>query len=182
MSDINKPWLFPVEPYEGESFSQHRDWICRGFLGIPRGHFLGRFRRRNYLSPSALGDLAGIGGVVARWERFHLNPFPTDKEFDALAEVVGVESVCLRLMLPPKGTGMKCEPIRLCGVCYDEVPCHRMEWQYKSVWKCDRHQLSLISKCPNCRAKFKMPALWEFGCCHRCRLSFSSMSEFQKLV
>lgn len=174
MSDINKPWLFPVEPYEGESFS----------------HFLGRFRRRNYLSPSALGDLAGIGGVVARWERFHLNPFPTDKEFEALAEVVGVESVCLRLMLPPKGTGMKCEPIRLCpkgytfgyGACYGEVPCHRMEWQYKSVWKCDRHQLTLISKCPNCRAKFKIPALWEFGCCHRCRLPFSSMSELQKLA
>lgn len=75
MNDTNEVelWLFPVEPYEGESLS----------------HFLGRFRRRNYLSPSALGDLAGIGGVVARWERFHLNPFPRDNELNSLAEVNG---------------------------------------------------------------------------------------------
>ena len=87
MRDTNdvQPWLFPVEPYEGESFS----------------HFLGRFRRRNHLSPGALGDLAGVGGVVARWERFHLNPFPSDQEFQALAEVVGVNSLQLRAMLPP---------------------------------------------------------------------------------
>ncbi len=41
MSDTNdvQPWLFPVETYKGESFS----------------HFLGRFRWRNHLSPSALG-------------------------------------------------------------------------------------------------------------------------------
>ncbi|MEL6442209.1 MAG: hypothetical protein AAFQ80_23555 [Cyanobacteria bacterium J06621_8] len=53
----------------------------------------------------------------------------------------------LRAMLPPKGTGMKCEPIRLCskgytfgyGACYGEVPCHRMGWQYQAVWKCDKH-------------------------------------------
>ncbi len=168
MRDTNEvqSWLFPVEPYEGESLS----------------HFSGRFRRRNYLSPSALGDLAGIGGVVARWERFQLNPFPTDEQFQALAEVVGVDSLRLRAMLPPKGTGMKCESIRLCGACYAENPYHRLEWQYKSVWKCDKHQLKLISKCPHCRAKFKMPALWEHGCCHRCRLPFSQMVEYQKVI
>ncbi|MDJ0596580.1 MAG: TniQ family protein [Pleurocapsa sp. MO_226.B13] len=166
MNDTNEvePWLFPVEPYDEESLS----------------HFLGRFRRQNYLSPSALGDLAGIGGVVARWERFHLNPFPTHEQFQALAKVVGVDSFRLRDMLPPQGIGMKCEPIRLCGACYGEVPCHRLEWQYKSVWKCDRHKLKLISKCPNCRAKFKSPSLWEFGCCHRCHLPFSSIGKFQK--
>ena len=32
-------WLFPVEPYEGESLS----------------NFLGRFRRRNHLSSSVFG-------------------------------------------------------------------------------------------------------------------------------
>ncbi|WP_036484423.1 transcriptional regulator [Myxosarcina sp. GI1] len=131
-------WLFPVEPSNGESLS----------------HFLGRFRRSNHLSPSALGDLAGIGGVVARWERFHLNPFPTDEQFQALAEVVDVDSSTLREMLPPKGTGMKC----------------------------DRHNLKLISKCPNCRAKFKMPALWEYGCCHRCRLPFAAIAQYQQSV
>jgi hypothetical protein len=49
LTDEIQPWLFPVEPLEGESFS----------------HFLGRFRRRNHLTPSALGQLAGLG----RWWR-----------------------------------------------------------------------------------------------------------------
>ena len=159
-------WLFPVEPYEGESLS----------------HFLGRFKRRNRLAPSALGDLAGIGGVVARWEKFHLNPFPRDRKFQALAEVIGIDRDRLKAMLPSTGTGMKCEPIRLCGACYGEVPCHRIEWQYKSFWKCDKHNLKLASKCSNCRAKFKMPALWEFGCCHRCRLSFEAIARYQKVA
>ena len=168
MSNVNEAetWLFPVEPYEGESLS----------------HFLGRFRRENYLSPSALGELAGIGGVVARWERFHLNPFPKDKELNSLAEVIGIEKQRLKQMLPAKGIELKCEPIRMCGACYAENPYHRMEWQYKTVWKCDCHKLKLISKCPNCQAKFKSPALWEFSCCHRCRLPFAAIAEYQKEI
>lgn len=51
-----QPWLFEFEPLPGESLS----------------HFLGRFRRPNHLTPSSLGQLAGIGAVVARWERFVL--------------------------------------------------------------------------------------------------------------
>lgn len=165
MNDTNEveTWLLPVEPYEGESLS----------------HFLGRFRRRNHLSPSNLGNLAGIGGVVARWEKFHLNPFPKNTELNSLAEVVEIEKQRLLEMLPAKGMGMKCEPIRMCGACYAENPYHRLEWQYKSVWKCDKHQLKLISQCPNCRARFKSPALWEFGCCHRCRLPFGEIATFQ---
>jgi len=159
-----QPWLFQIEPYDGESLS----------------HFLGRFRRPNHLTPSGLGQLAGIGAVVARWERFHLNPFPSQKELEALAGVVGVSAERLAEMLPPKGVGMQWTPIRLCGACYGEIPCHRMEWQYKSVWKCDRHQLKLLSKCPNCEAPFKMPALWEDGICHRCHLPFSEMRTYQK--
>jgi hypothetical protein len=89
LTDEIQPWLFPVEPLEGESLS----------------HFLGSFRRRNHLSPSALGQLAGIGAVVARWERFHLNPFPSTKELEGLAKVVGVEAQRLREMLPAAGSG-----------------------------------------------------------------------------
>jgi len=107
----------------------------------------------------------GIGAVVARWERFHLNPFPSVKELEGLATVVGVEVQRLREMLPPQGVGMKCEPIRLCGACYAELPSHRMEWQFKSTAGCQRHQLRLLSKCPRCGARFKIPALWEDGCC-----------------
>ncbi len=159
-----QPWLFLVEPYAGESLS----------------HFLGRVRRANHLTPSGLGNLAGIGAVVSRWERFHLNPFPTQKEFAALAEVVGVSADRLFQMLPPKGVAMKCSPIRLCGACYRETPCHCIEWQYQSVWKCNQHQLKLLAKCPKCEAPFKIPALWEDGCCHRCRMPFAEMAKQQK--
>ena len=163
-TDEVRSWLFPVEPLEGESLS----------------HYLGRFRRQNHLSPSALGELAGIGAVISRWERFHLNPFPAKEQFEALAKVLGIDAEILRAMLPPVGVGMKCEPIRLCGTCYGESPCHRIEWQFKSTGECRKHSLRLLSKCPRCNARFKMPALWEHGCCDRCRLSFTEMAEYQK--
>lgn len=92
-----QPWLFASAPLPGESLS----------------HFLGRFRRRNHLTPNSLGQIAKIGAVVARWERFHLNPYPTQQEFEALAEVIGVEVERLWEMLPPVGEGMKCDPSRL---------------------------------------------------------------------
>jgi hypothetical protein len=136
---------------------------------------LGRFRHCNHLTPSALGSLAGIGGVIARWEKFHHNPFPLDKELEALGEIVGVSLDRLKLMLPPPEKAMKCEPIRLCGACYADSPYHRLEWQFQDVWMCDKHQLKLLSKCPQCGARFKIPALWELGRCDRCRLSFGEM-------
>ena len=84
-TDSIQPWLFLLEPLPQESLS----------------HFLGRMRRRNYLSASALGELAGIGAVVSRWERFYLNPFPTDEQLKALAIIVGVESSRLRASVTP---------------------------------------------------------------------------------
>lgn len=164
MSTEIQAWLLPVEPFDGESLS----------------HFLGRFRQQNHLSPSALGDLAGVGAVIARWERFHLNPFPSDAELAAVAEVVGVAPERFRQMLAPEGVKMKCEPIRLCAACYQEQPYHRLEWQYQSTGGCDVHQLRLLSKCRNCQAKFPIPALWEDGCCDRCRLPFIEMTKWQK--
>ncbi|MEM6591170.1 MAG: TniQ family protein [Cyanobacteria bacterium P01_C01_bin.73] len=121
-----QPWLFEVEPYEGESLS----------------HFLGRFRRQNHLTVTGLGQMASIGAVVARWERFHLNPYPTQAEFELLGKVVGLLPERFWDMLPSESEGMKCEPIRLCGACYGESPCHRIEWQYKSRWKCGKHSYS----------------------------------------
>lgn len=38
-----QPWLFQIEPYQGESLS----------------HFLGRFRRANELTPTGVGN--GVG-------------------------------------------------------------------------------------------------------------------------
>jgi TniQ len=159
-------WLFVVEPLKGESLS----------------HFLGRFRRENSLTPSGLGKEAGIGAVVARWEKFYLNPFPSQKELEALAKVVQIDVDRLRKMLPPQGVGMKHEPIRLCGACYGKVPCHRIEWQFKQTDKCDRHQLRLLSECPNCGARFQIPSLWIDGCCSCCFLAFAEMANFQKSI
>ena len=154
-----QPWLFHVEPYEGESLS----------------HFLGRVRIKNHLSPSGLGKLAGIGAVIARWERFHFNPYPTKIQLEALSHLLGVDLKRLRKMLPAQGEAMKCEPIRLCGACYAEAPCHRIEWQYQSRWRCEHHNSKLLTKCPNCSKKFLIPALWERGCCNRCGLRFLEM-------
>lgn len=61
MIDEIQPWLFEIAPLEGESLS----------------HFLGRFRRENDLSALGLETEPGIEAVVARWEKFHLNPFPS---------------------------------------------------------------------------------------------------------
>ncbi|HEY9691565.1 MAG TPA: TniQ family protein [Oculatellaceae cyanobacterium] len=164
-SDI-QPWLFRVEPFEGESIS----------------HFLGRFQRANELTPSGLAKAAGLGGAIARWEKFRFNPPPSPQQLEALALVVEVEAERLVQMLPPAGVGMKMEPIRLCGACYAEVPCHKIEWQFKTTQGCDRHQLSLLSECPNCGARYKVPALWPDGWCSRCFLPFADMVKWQKLI
>ena len=46
---------------------------------------------------------------------------------------------------------------------------------------CQHHSLSLLSECPNCGARFKVPALWVDGWCHRCFLPFGEMVEHQKI-
>jgi transcriptional regulator with XRE-family HTH domain len=161
-----QPWLFRVEPFEGESLS----------------HFLGRFRRANDLTPSGLAKAAGLGGAIARWEKFRFNPPPSRQQLEALAMVVGVEADRLVQMLPPAGVGMKMEPIRLCAACYAESPCHKIEWQFKTMQRCDHHQLSLLSECPNCGARVKIPALWADGWCSRCFLPFGEMEKSQKPI
>jgi hypothetical protein len=163
VGEINS-WLFQVEPYQGESLS----------------HFLGRFRRANDLTSTGLGKAAGLGGAIARWEKFRFNPPPSQQQLEALAVVVGVDVDRLVQMLPPAGVGMKMEPIRLCAACYTESPCHKMEWQFKVIQGCDRHKVSLLSECPNCGARFKIPALWVDGWCQRCFMTFADMTTYQK--
>ncbi|PAX60393.1 helix-turn-helix domain-containing protein [Brunnivagina elsteri] len=167
-----KPWLFEIEPLEGESLS----------------HFLGRFRRANDLTPSGLGQAAELGGAIAyggalpiaRWEKFRFNPPPSRQQLESLAKVVGVDADRLEQMLPPTGVRMNLEPIRLCAACYVESPCHKIEWQFKETQGCQHHSLSLLSECPNCGARFKVPALWVDGWCHRCFTLFAEMANRQK--
>ena len=155
---------FAVELLEGESLS----------------HFLGRFRRANSLTTTALGKITGLGAVVGRWEKLYLNPFPTRQQLEALADVVMVDADRLAQMLPPKGVTMKPMPILLCAACYAENPYHRIEWQFKERWGCDRHQLRLLAKCTNCETPFLIPALWVQGECPHCFLPFATMAKRQK--
>ncbi len=83
-------------------------------------------------------------------------------------------------MLPPKEVGMKLSPIRLCAACYGEVSCHQIEWQFKQTDRCEKHSLRLLSECPNCKARFQIPAMWVDGWCYRCFLPFSEMTKSQK--
>ncbi|MEH2385133.1 MAG: TniQ family protein [Nostoc sp.] len=157
-------WINTVEPLPGESIS----------------HFLGRFERANLLTGYQIGKEAGVGAIVTRWKKLYLNPFLTQQELEALAKFVEVEVEKLTETLPLKGITMKPRPIKLCGACYAEVPCHRIEWQYKDKMKCDRHQLGLLTKCTNCETPFLIPANWELGECTHCSLPFAKMVKRQK--
>lgn len=134
----------------------------------------------NDLTPTGLGKAAGLGGAIARWEKFRFNPPPSRQELEALAAVVGIDADRLEQMLPPPGVGMKIEPIRLCGACYAQSPCHKIEWQFKVTQECASHHLRLLSECPNCGARFKVPALWVDGHCQRCFMTFAQMTNYQK--
>jgi TniQ len=160
----DNPRFFEVEPLESESLS----------------HFLGRFRRENYLTSTQLGKLTGLGAVIARWEKCYLNPFPTQQELEALAGIVSLGAEILTQMLPAKGTTTKPRPIRLCAVCYIEEAIHRVEWQFKDVMKCGRHQLRLLTKCTNCETPFPVPADWATGECSHCCLPFATKAKRQK--
>jgi hypothetical protein len=159
-----------VEPYEGESIS----------------HYLGRLRRlkaNSLPSAYALGELAGLGATLARWEKLYFNPFPSSEVLEAFANLVQVDPNRLIAMLPAKGVTHQPRPIKLCGACYAEVPCHRIEWQVKSMkvlLGCDRHQIRLLSNCPGCKQPFPIPAQWVEGKCRNCSLPFRKMAQFQR--
>lgn len=166
------PWY--IEPKEGESIS----------------HYFGRFRRHQAVcvsSPGSLSKAAGIGPVLARWEKFRFNPFPSQKELEAIAKLIGLDTDKIAQMLPHSGEKMKMEPIRLCAACYAQQPYHRLEWQFQSTVGCvgearrrHRHKLRLLSECPFCKERFAIPALWEEGKCNKCHAPFRSMKKRQK--
>ncbi len=98
-------WLTLVEPFEGESIS----------------HFLGRFRRakgNRFSAASGLGKVAGLGAVLARWEKFYFNPFPSQEELQKLAKIVMVDVDRIRQMLPSQNMVTQPLPIMLCAACY----------------------------------------------------------------
>jgi hypothetical protein len=150
-------WVFRVKADEGESL----------------GHFLGRFRRANELSHKAISQHLGIRVEwVKAWESPSLRRNPTNLQLLSLSRLVDVGCEQLGKMLPLPDLHLQ---TRLCPACYGEAPIHRVAWQQKGVDRCLRHQLALLSQCPECETSFRTPALWEGGCCERCGLGFSEM-------
>jgi hypothetical protein len=170
--DQSRVRLGHSEPYEGESIS----------------HYLGRLRRLKANSlPSAysLGQLVQLRATVGRWEKLYFIPFPSDEQLELLGKLIGVESSRLTQMLPSQGKTHQPRPIKLCGACYAEVPCHRIAWQAQSkeaIVGCDRHSLRLLVNCPQCKRPFSIPSLWSEGKCENCSLPFAKMSKFQRAL
>ena len=168
--DENLPRLGSVEPLDNESIS----------------HYLGRLRRlkaNSLPSASSLGQAAGIGAVTARWEKLYFNPFPTEEELGAIARLVNLDTSLFQEMLPSREMTLQPRPVRLCGACYVEVPCHRMVWQHKDIAAvCPHHPLGLLERCPSCKKPFQIPALWTDGKCHHCGMRFTSMVKHQERI
>jgi len=97
-----------------------------------------------------------------------------------MGKLVGLTVEQLRAMLPAQGKRLVMRSMRLCGKCYREAPCHRIDWQYESTEGCEKHRLRLISRCPACDEKFALPVEWVEGACKRCGMKFTSMAKRQK--
>jgi hypothetical protein len=162
-----QPWIARVDPYPGESIS----------------HYLGRFRRfdlNSISSASSLSKMAGLEILVPRWEKFRLNPPPTDEVLAKLGSLIGLEVNELRSMFPPPNEPLLKDTIRLCAACYSEAPVHRLRWQFKTVAGCDQHRLRLLSKCPSCSTPFPLPTSWTTGKCEKCEMWFRRMAKHQR--
>jgi hypothetical protein len=155
-------WIFQVAPMPSESF----------------GHYIGRFRRANCLSPIALADLVSIDARLVRgWEMPSLGQPISAEQLRKLSVLLRLSEAQLTEMLP----GARSQTYlatRLCPRCYGEVPIHRNDWQRAAVEQCDRHHEPLLTACPACCSGFRLPALWENGCCERCWLPFQQMHLF----
>lgn len=154
-----EPWLFKVEPYSDESFS----------------HFLGRFRRANFLSSADLSSLLGQRCyVVSYWESPSRRRQPDPVARERLCELSGVSASRLSLMWPPGGTGLHW-PTRLCGLCYGSSPWHRLSWQLAAQSCCPVHGCELLESCPVCGHAFRLPSHWVDGSCEHCHLRYCEM-------
>jgi hypothetical protein len=159
MIDAPEGWLFQITPIFGESL----------------GHYLGRFRRANCLTQSALAELILIDARLLRGLEMPSLGHPLNAEqLNKLACGLQLSEAQLAAMLPPARSQLHLTT-RLCPQCYTDAPIHRREWQRAGVEHCDRHNAPLLTACPACLTAFRLPALWENGCCDRCWLPFAQM-------
>jgi transcriptional regulator with XRE-family HTH domain len=152
-------WIFQIPPEPGESF----------------GHYLGRFRRANCLSRSGLAELMALDSTTVRgWETPSLDRPPRGEQLKKVSALIGVSEAELLEMLPGERSQVYLET-RLCPACYTDNPIHQKHWQQVKVTQCDRHHNNFLTVCPDCGTSFRLPALWENGCCERCWLPFRDM-------
>ncbi len=160
----SETWVFRVEPRAGESL----------------GHFLGCFRRANYLSHKALAEHLGVRVEwVQAWETPSRRRNPSPLQLVALSKLVEVEVKQLTKMLPPERLHLQ---TRLCAACYGEVPIHQAVWQQAGRTDCPRHGLELLSECPVCGTGFRTPALWSDEHCESCQTAYGEMAAYQQKV
>jgi len=156
-------WMFQIAPVSGESL----------------GHYLGRFRRANCLSQSALAELVLIEARVVRGlEMPSLGQPLNANQSKQLCLFLSLSTTELAEMLPPERSQLHLAT-RLCPECYAGAPIHRREWQRVEVERCDRHNAPLLTACPGCGSAFRLPALWENGWCEQCWLPFAQMHPFK---
>ncbi|NJR63145.1 MAG: hypothetical protein HC769_32815 [Cyanobacteria bacterium CRU_2_1] len=152
-------WLFQIAPAPGESF----------------GHYLGRFRRANCLSRIGLAEfLATDVRVVRGWEMPSLGQSLSAVELAKVATLLGLSVVELREMLPEERSKPHLAT-RLCPRCYADRPVHQRDWQRADLAQCQWHAQPLLAACSVCGSGFRLPALWENGCCEQCWLPFREM-------
>lgn len=153
-------WLFEIAPVPGESF----------------GHYLGRFRRANCLSRVGLAAFVAVDVRIVRgWEMPSYEQPVNSVQLTRVAPLLGLTVAEVVAMLP-EARSQRHLATRLCPTCYSETPVHRNAWQRAGVNQCECHQQPLLAACPGCQVLFRLPALWERGCCDRCLLPFDEMS------
>jgi hypothetical protein len=152
-------WVFQIAPEPGESF----------------GHYLGRFRRANCLSRSGLAAWMNTDERTVRgWEMPSWGQPLSAVQLATVAGLLGLSVPQLVAMLPAERTKIHVAT-RLCSACYAATPIHQQDWQRAELLQCVAHEQPFLTACSGCGAVFRVPALWENGCCERCWLPFGAM-------
>ncbi len=153
-----------MQPYPEESF----------------GHFLGRFRRANYLSSAHLAAmLKQRPYAVSYWETPSRRRQPDASALQHLSQLTDVAVERFSSMRSPLGTQLH-KSTRLCADCYTEVPCHKLTWPVMAQPNCKIHRQPLYGACPQCGSAFRLPSYWRIGECDHCHLPFQEMRVYRK--
>jgi hypothetical protein len=63
-----------------------------------------------------------------------------------MGQLIGLAVQRLAQMFPPKDVPLVHRSTRLCGLCYREVPYHRLSWLFRATEGCD-HTIDFSVSC-----------------------------------